>query len=109
MEGYFRREWKLGVERTHDMAGGVAFIAPVVIDDTPESAALVPEEFMRYQWTRLPHGVPTPEFVGQVKKLIEAPQKAVQAPGLSRPASSRLPPPRLQPRRPGCPDGAGAP
>src|SRR5277367_2394044 len=50
LEGYFRREWKLGVERTHDMASGVAFITPVVIDDTPESAALVPDEFMRVQW-----------------------------------------------------------
>lgn len=88
MEGYFRREWKLGVERTHDMAGGVAFITPVVIDDTPESAALVPEEFMRYQWTRLPHGVPTPEFVGQVKRLLEAPGKnATSATPFRAPAS----------------------
>ena len=85
LEGYFRREWKLGVERTHDMASGVAFITPVVIDDTLESEALVPEEFMRYQWTRLPHGVPTPEFVGQVKRLLETPKQAVQAPGQSRP------------------------
>jgi hypothetical protein len=36
---------------------------PVVIDGTSESAALVPEEFMRVQWTRLPEGAPTPEFV----------------------------------------------
>ena len=87
MEGYFRREWKLGVERTHDMAGGVAFITPVVIDETPESAALVPEEFMRYQWTRLPHGVPTPEFVGQVKKLVESPGRNVQVAGSRSPVS----------------------
>src|SRR5579872_3082546 len=38
-EGYFRREWKLGVERTHDMAPGVAFIVPVVIDDTTAEEA----------------------------------------------------------------------
>src|SRR3954464_10801713 len=44
-EGYFRREWKLAVERTHDMAAGVAFIVPVVIDDTPESEAAGPDEF----------------------------------------------------------------
>ncbi len=74
-EGYFRREWKLAVERTHDMAAGVAFIVPVVVDDTAEAEALVPEEFLRYQWTHLPHGVPTPEFVGQVKRLLDAPQK----------------------------------
>ena len=35
-EGYFRREWKVAVGRTHDMAAGVAFFVPVVIDDTPE-------------------------------------------------------------------------
>lgn len=75
-EGYFRREWKLGVDRTHDMAGGVAFIMPLVIDETSESDALVPEEFMRYQWTRLPHGVPSPEFVMQVKRLLETPRSA---------------------------------
>lgn len=92
MEGYFRREWKLGVERTHDMAAGVAFITPVVIDDTPETAALVPDEFMRYQWTRLQHGVPTPDFVGQVKKLLESPHKAVAAPSASRSATGSFPP-----------------
>ncbi len=82
-EGYFRREWKLAVERTHDMAAGVAFLLPVVIDDTPESAALVPEEFMRVQWTRLPKGVPTPQFIEQVKKQLEG--KPLEA-GRPRPA-----------------------
>ena len=70
-EGYFRREWKIAVERTHDMADGVPFIVPVVIDPTSESAALVPEQFMRVQWTRLTGGNPTPEFVAQTKQLLE--------------------------------------
>ncbi len=70
-EGYFRREWKIAVERTHDMADGVPFIVPVVIDATAESAALVPEQFMRVQWTRLAGGMPTPEFVTQTKRLLE--------------------------------------
>ncbi|MDI1320174.1 MAG: toll/interleukin-1 receptor domain-containing protein [bacterium] len=43
-EGYFRREWKLAVDRTHDMAGGRSFIVPIVIDDTSEATAAVPEE-----------------------------------------------------------------
>src|SRR5437899_8168805 len=30
-EGYFRLEWKLAVERTHLMAEGVPFLAPIVI------------------------------------------------------------------------------
>ena len=74
-EGYFRREWLLAVERTRDMAHGVAFIVPVVIDETREADAAVPEEFMRFHWTRLACGVPTPQFVEQVKKLLDAPRK----------------------------------
>ena len=38
-EGYFRREWRMAVERTHDMAEDTPFLLPVVIDGTPESAA----------------------------------------------------------------------
>ncbi len=76
-EGYFRREWLLAVERTRDMAQGVAFIVPVVIDETREGDAAVPEEFMRYHWTRLAHGVPSPQFVEQVKRLLEAPKKTI--------------------------------
>jgi len=90
-EGYFRREWRIAVERTHDMAAGVPFLLPVVIDDTPESAALVPDEFMRVQWTRLPKGVPTPQFVERVKKLLEGKTVAgVADPGFSahRPGSA---------------------
>ena len=84
-EGYFRREWKLAAERTHDMASGIPFLVPIVIDDTAESAAMVPEEFMKVQWTRLPHGRTTPQFAAQVKRLLEAPRAAAQV----APASSR--------------------
>jgi len=78
-EGYFRREWKLAVERTHDMADGVPFIVPVVIDATAESAALVPEQFLRVQWTRLAGGAPTPEFVAQTKRLLEPQRRTATA------------------------------
>jgi TolB-like protein/tetratricopeptide (TPR) repeat protein len=74
-KGYFRLEWKLAVEQTHLMAEGIAYLAPVVIDDTPENGALVPPEFMRVQWTRLPGALPTPEFVAQIKRLLGAPGK----------------------------------
>lgn len=69
-EGYFRLEWKLAAERTHRMAEGVAFIAPVVIDETKEANALVPAEFMRVQWTRLPGARVTLEFAEHVKRLL---------------------------------------
>ena len=89
-EGYFRREWKLAVERTHDMAAGRAFVVPVVIDDTAETVAEVPEEFMRFQWTRLVNGEPTPDFVAQVKRLLETPRKPALKADLPRPPT--LPP-----------------
>jgi hypothetical protein len=94
-EGYFRREWKLAIDRTHDMSGDRAFIVPVVIDETREAEAAVPEEFMRYQWTRLANGTPTPEFVSQVKRLLDAPKKPTAATSKTSPATahSRAPVP----------------
>ena len=96
-EGYFRREWRIAVERTHDMAAGVPFLLPVVIDDTTEAGALVPDEFIRVQWTRLPKGVPTPQFVEQVRKLLTGktvagvadPGFAAHRPGSATPATKK--------------------
>ena len=98
-EGYFRREWKLAVDRTHDMAGNRTFIVPVVIDDTKEARANVPEEFMRYQWTRLAHGVPSPQFVEQIKHLLDGPRKPAAAAPATRTetASPAVPQRRLGP------------
>jgi len=76
LEGYFRREWKLAVDRTHDMADGKPFLVPVVIDDTNDQGAEVPESFRAVQWTRLPHGATPPAFVERVLRLL--------SPGLSR-------------------------
>ena len=92
-EGYFRREWKIGVERTHDMAAGMPFIVPVVIDETPSDEAAVPEEFLRYQWTHLKHGVPSSQFVEQVKGLLEAPKKGAGGapPGPARTRAAGVP------------------
>ncbi|MBI4624982.1 MAG: TIR domain-containing protein [Verrucomicrobia bacterium] len=72
-KGYFRLEWKLAVEQTHLMLEGVPYLAPVVIDSTPDAGAAVPTEFLRVQWIRLPGALPTPQFVGQVKLLLDAP------------------------------------
>src|SRR5262245_22957610 len=52
-EGYFRLEWKLAVDRSHLMADDQPFLVPVVIDDTAQSAARVPDKFQEVQWTRL--------------------------------------------------------
>ncbi len=75
-KGYFRLEWKLAVEQTHLMLEGTAYLAPIVIDDTTESGAAVPAEFLRVQWTRLPGALPTPQFVEQIKRLLEPQSRA---------------------------------
>jgi TolB-like protein len=69
-EGYFRREWKLAVDRTHDMLEKKAFLLPVAIDATPERGAAVPDKFHEVQWTRLPGGEAPPEFVTRIKRLL---------------------------------------
>jgi TolB-like protein len=69
-EGYFRREWRLAADRTHDMAERKAFLLPVVIDATAERGASVPDKFHEVQWTRLPGGETPPEFVERVRRLV---------------------------------------
>jgi hypothetical protein len=69
-EGYFRREWNLAVGRTLDMADGIAFLLPVVIEATSDADARVPEKFREVQWTRLPGGETPASFVERVRGLM---------------------------------------
>ena len=102
LEGYFRREWKLACDRTDDMASEVTFLVPVVIDETPNASAHVPEAFRHVQWTRLAGGVPTAAFVGLIGQLLRPagargtplPQSAPDAPMSAAPSprqARRLP------------------
>ncbi|MEJ1972393.1 MAG: toll/interleukin-1 receptor domain-containing protein [Lacunisphaera sp.] len=68
-EGYFRREWRFAVERTLDIADDVMFLLPVVIDDTRDTGARVPEKFFSVQWLRVPGGQPTPALRDLARKL----------------------------------------
>ena len=43
---------------------------PVVIDETREADARVPEEFLRAQWTWLPGGETPPAFAQRVRQLL---------------------------------------
>ncbi len=103
-EGYFRLEWKLADERTHLMAKGVPFLLPVVVDAIADGDAMAPDSFRAVQWTRLPAGAPTPEFVSHVKRLLDAPRKS--QPGSARPASAA--PLAATPRSTGIPLWLGA-
>src|ERR1700722_14905886 len=90
-EGYFRREWRLAVERTLDMADDHPFLLPIAIDDTDQATARVPEKFLATQWLRVPGGGPTPAFEALCRRIASGEAAAVQparkAP--ARPAGSR--------------------
>jgi adenylate cyclase len=81
-EGYFRLEWAVAEQRAQMIARNKAFIVPVCVDGTPESAADVPESFVRVQWTRLPEGATPPSFAGRIRHLLQP-----------LPSSSSPPPP----------------
>jgi tetratricopeptide (TPR) repeat protein len=68
-EGYFRIEWDLAAERARGIASGVAFLLPVVIDDTREPDALVPDRFRAVQWTRARGGELAPDALARFAKL----------------------------------------
>ncbi|HSE11837.1 MAG TPA: TIR domain-containing protein [Rudaea sp.] len=90
-EGYFRLEWKLAVERSHLMADDQVFLLPVVIDDTPEASARVPDRFRERQWTRLEGGQTPPAFIERVAQLLS---------GAVAPSTSRgMPNAAVHPRR----------
>ena len=80
-EGYFRLEWKLAIDRSHLMAQDRAFLIPVVIDDTPEGDERVPDKFREVQWTRLPNGVATPDFVARIARLLDQETGTKSSPG----------------------------
>lgn len=88
-EGYFRREWRFAVERTLDMADDHVFLLPVVIDQTGESGARVPEKFRAVQWLRLPDGRPTAALEAVCRRLASG--ESSPSPSDERPRTARVP------------------
>jgi len=82
-EGYFRREWRLAVERAGDMHEKKAFLVPVVVDGTSERGAAVPEKFRELQWTRLPGGETPSAFVDRIKRLLSPEPQATSKTDMS--------------------------
>lgn len=87
LEGYFRREWRFAVERTRDMADDKPFLVPIVIDDTNERDAHVPEAFRAVQWTRLQAGEVSTAFAQRVSRLFGRGAAGLAASSPSRPSS----------------------
>jgi TolB-like protein len=92
-EGYFRREWRLAVERTLDMADDHTFLLPVVIDETSQAGARVPEKFLAVQWVKAPGGEPTPALQAVCRRLAsgdDAVPETRERPAPRRPAASTV-------------------
>jgi TolB-like protein/Flp pilus assembly protein TadD len=79
VEGYFRLEWKLAVDRSHLMAPDQTFLLPVVIDDTTQADERIPDRFRELQWTRAPGGQASTTFTERVQRLLSP------APATTRP------------------------
>jgi TolB-like protein/Flp pilus assembly protein TadD len=79
-EGYFRLEWKLAVDRSHLMADDQPFLLPVVIDETPEPTARVPDRFRERQWSRLDGGNGLAALTERVTRLLEGTAAPIAAP-----------------------------
>lgn len=96
LEGYFRHEWKLAIERTHHMAEQKPFLVPVVVDGTRDQEALVPDALRAVQWTRLPGGDTPPAFVERIRRLLSTDLSPVSA--MSGAAPTIRAPPRASRR-----------
>jgi TolB-like protein len=93
-EGYFRREWRLAVERTLDMADDHVFLLPVVIDTTTEAGARIPDKFRAVQWLRVPDGQPTAALEAVCRRLVSGesePRPSAERPR-PKPGQGALPP-----------------
>ena len=108
-EGYFRREWRLAVERTLDMADDVTFVVPAVIDSTPQNRARVPDKFLAVQWLSVPSGKPTASFQAWCARLVSG-ESPVERPAPARLGRSQPPPvlPTVFPPYPERKPGQGA-
>ena len=89
IEGYFRLEWKLAVDRSHLIAPDQAFLLPVVIDNTPQDDERIPDRFRELQWTSLPGGHTTPVFVERVRRLL-SPESPAASETTARSAGSAV-------------------
>ena len=76
------------------MAAEKPFILPVVIDETRETTALVPDKFREVQWTRLLDPNDSQALVTQLQRLLPMEPTAATA---KPPTSTRIDTPPGQP------------
>jgi len=89
-EGYFRLEWKIAVDRSHLMADDQAFLLPIIIDDTLEATARVPDRFRERQWSRVEDSVTSAAFAKRVARLVSSSAPPVAAVQLARASAAAV-------------------
>lgn len=52
-EGYFRREWRMALDRMSDLADDRPFLVPVALEGARAESARVPAKFLEVQWLPL--------------------------------------------------------
>lgn len=107
-EGYFRIEWDLAAERARGIASGVPFILPIVLDDTREPDALVPDRFRSVQWTRAPGGELSSDYRTRFARLWSHRLGLVKHAGAAAAAAAPTAPgdtPAVTAAAPGAPAG----
>jgi hypothetical protein len=108
-EGYFRREWRLAVERTLDMADDHPFLLPVVIDDTSQAGARVPEKFFSIQWLRVPGGRSTAALEALCRRLASGEATTPKAVAVPPARGAKADSPKAPPQYPPFPaEGSGS-
>ena len=65
---FFREEWTQAAERARRSDDSFEFILPIKLDDGPHQK--VPRKFDEKNWTHLPGGKVTQEFIAQIKGLV---------------------------------------
>jgi TolB-like protein len=73
------------------MADDYLFLLPIVIDDTYQSSARVPEKFLTVQWLKAPGGLPTPALDAMCRRIasgraamLQPVRKPLGAPSMAR-------------------------
>lgn len=80
-DGYFRKEWNLALDVFETLTACLSrdpddvFLLPVAVDATSPQDARIPEVFAKTQWTLLPDGNATDEFLIRVKYLYRRAQQ----------------------------------
>ena len=70
VEGYFRTEWELAVERQLGIARNVAFLVPVRVDDVPKDDPGIPQVMRKRHWVEMPGGKANDAVVAHFVKTV---------------------------------------